>query len=115
MAEKAAPGARRRPPIYMCGTPREDCIGALMATNHGLSNGKVMAHSRHEQSFACAKRHLLRLGYTQIDSRAFRSPNPDEPTRVLTKKSRFGAKLRNGKEGTRNQPGGKRGGVVVSC
>ena len=111
MAETSSAG-KRRPPMFMCGTSKEDCTGSICSVNHGLNNGKVMAHGSRDQAFNCHKKALLKQGYVQIDSRAFRAPD-DRPTVVLTKKAHFGSMLRNGKEGTRNQPMGHRNGVIV--
>lgn len=75
----------------------------------------MKGHGSSPQAFACHRRYLLKMGYTQIGGQAFRAPD-DRPTLILTKKGRFGGKLRNGKEGTRNQPAGGRraaSGIVV--
>lgn len=105
--------------MHMCGVPRDKCSGAPGNVNAGLG-GTRKIHSSPQEAFNCHKNYLLAQGYTQIDSRAF-SPPDGGPVRILTKPSRFGAMLRNGKEGTRNMSnvkirgGGRRSGNVVSC
>src|SRR6478735_8356039 len=105
--------ANRRPYLYLCGTLAEYCTGSLTPLNHGLEKLSLKSHSSSEESFKCAKRALLAQGYTQIDSRAFQPPDGG-PIRVLTKKARFGGKMRNGKEGTRNMPHKRGGGICYS-
>lgn len=91
----------RKASAYMCGVPKGDCGGTLLTTNRALDG--VKGHGSPEDAFNCMRRHLLRQGYTQVGSRDFRPPDGG-PIRVLTKKSRYGGKLRSGKEGTRNMP-----------
>lgn len=111
--------ADRKPMMYMCGTPRDSCGGSLSQVNASLG-GKRKIHASPQDAFNCHKNYLISQGYKQIDSRAF-SPPDGGPVRVLTKPSRFGAALRNGKEGTRNMSnvkiagGGRRSGNIVSC
>ena len=95
--------------MFMCGTPKEHCIGSMCKTNHGLQDA-VRAHGSPEAAFGCMKHYLLSQGYTTSGSRGFSAPNGG-PTLVLTKKSRYGGRLRNGKEATRNQA--DRGGIIV--
>lgn len=95
----------------------------MTPTNAGLRGGVNKAHVSHDAAFDCMRGYLLKTGWTQLDTRAYKPP-PGHPAgseiRVLTKRSRFGAKLRNGKEGTRNMPhvrghkAGARGGIIVS-
>lgn len=105
--------ANRRPYLYLCGTPAAYCTGSLTPLNHGLEKEGLRAHSSTDESFKCAKRALLAQGYTQVDSRSFQPPDGG-PIRVLTKKIRFGGKMRNGKEGTRNMPHKRGGGICFS-
>lgn len=84
---------------FVCGTPREFCGGSNTNCNHGLGNS-IKTHGSPEDAFNCYKRYLLKTGYTVNDARSFTSP--EGPVLILTKKSKFGAKLRNGKEATRN-------------
>lgn len=97
--------------LFLCGTPKERCMGSNTNCNHGLQNS-IKMHGTPEEAFNCYKRYLVKEGYTVVGSRALQAPN-DGPIQILTKKSRFGAKMRNGKEATRNISG--RGGVVISC
>lgn len=105
--------SRATPPRYMCGVQKELCNGILTATNHGLEKDIIKTHASSIEAFHCARKALLRQGWEQIGSREFRSPDGG-PIRVLTKPSRFGGKLRNGKEGTRNMPQ-EGGGILFSC
>lgn len=109
----------RKPYVHMCGVPKDKCAGSMSNVNAGLG-GTRKVHSSPQAAFSCHKNYLLGLGYTLIDSRAF-SPPDGGAVRILTKPSRFGAVLRNGKEGTRNMSntkirgGGRRSGNIVSC
>lgn len=111
--------ADRRPMMHMCGVPKEACSGSDSQVNAGLGGRRKM-HASPQEAFNCHKHYLLSQGYKQLDSRAF-SPPDGGPVRVLNKPSRFGAALRNGKEGTRNMSnvkiagGGRRSGTIVSC
>lgn len=111
--------ADRRPVVYMCGTPKNSCSGSMSQVNAGLG-GNRKVHATSQEAFNCHKNHLIAQGYKQLDSRAF-SPPDGGPVRILNKSSRFGAALRNGKEGTRNMSnvkipgGGRRSGNIVSC
>jgi hypothetical protein len=106
-------GMKGKAHVFMCGTPHDKCTGFLAKTNHGLEHTQPRAHGSPEQAFNCAKQYLLRMGFTQIGSRDF-SPPDGGPVRTLTKKTRFGGRLRSGKEGQRNQPMGKRGGIIFT-
>ena len=98
----------------MCGTPKEHCNGSRLVTDQTFQSNKC--HRSHEEAFRCHARYLVRvLGYTQIGSRDFQAPNGG-PVRVLSKKIRFGSKLRLGKEGSRFMPedreAGNRGTII---
>jgi hypothetical protein len=101
----------RRPCVFLCGTPSEQCTGSLAKLNHALEGRGLRAHTSSASAFDCQRRYLIHVGYTQLDGTSFAAPN-EGPILVLTKKSRYGGKLRNGKEGTRNQPLGKHGGFI---
>jgi hypothetical protein len=105
--------AARRPYVYLCGVSKEYCTGMLTPLNHSLPEG-TRSHSSTTEAFRCAKNSLLAQGYTQVDARAYQPPGGG-PIRVLTKKIRFGGKMRNGKEGTRNMPHKRGGGICFSC
>ena len=110
---KSGGGRKSKPPVFLCGVEKELCTGPLCAVSAAMG-GKRKAHGSSIEAFKCMQQSLLRTGWEQISPREFRSPDGG-PIRVLTKQSRFGAKLRNGKEGTRNMPQGNRGGVIASC
>ena len=85
---------------HVCGTPKEFCGGSNTNVNHGLG-GVIKTHNSPEDAFVCYKRYLIKQGYTATGSQTFAAPNGG-PVLILTKKGRFGAKLRTGKEATRN-------------
>lgn len=91
--------SRRRK--VLCGTPTEECTGSSFVTDQKLSSKK--AHPTHEEAFDCHASYLVRAGFKRLGMREFQSPDGG-PIRMLTKKSRFGGRLRSGKEGTRYQP-----------
>lgn len=95
----------------LCGTPDAHCKGSRYITTQSLPK---KAHPSRVEAFRCYARYLIKvLGYTQIGSREFAKEG--QPVRVLNKKSKFGALLRTGKEGSRYQPGGpgtKRGIII---
>lgn len=112
--------SERKPYVYLCGTPKEHCSGALTTCNAGMRGASVTkSHLGPDDAFRCHGKYLVKIGFIQLSPREFKAPD-GSGIRVLTKPSRFGAKLRNGKEGTRNMPhvrghrGGARGGVIVS-
>lgn len=104
----------RRPYMHLCGVSKEYCTGTLQPLNHSLDKDDLRVHSSSEGAFNCMRNSLLAQGYTQVDARAFQPPGGG-PIRVLTKKIRFGGKMRNGKEGTRNMPHKRGGGICFSC
>lgn len=99
--------------IYLCGTPTEYCAGALAQLSNSLKAKGLKSHQTSTEAFNCFKKSLLARGYIQIDSRAFQPPEGG-PIHVMTKKSRFGARMRPGKEGIRNMPNKRHGGVCIS-
>ncbi len=95
----------------LCGTPREHCIGSLYSTDQDLPK---KSHASHEEAFKCYARYLVKAeGYIRIGPREFRKDG--HPVRVLTKKIRFGGRLRAGKEGSRYMPASRAGtrGIIV--
>lgn len=98
---------------YLCGTPLEYCGGRAAILSNSLKNKGLKSHSSSTEAFNCFKKSLLARGYTQVDSRAFQPPDGG-PCHVMTKKIRFGARMRPGKEGTRNMPNVRHGGVIIS-
>jgi hypothetical protein len=77
----------------LCGTPNRDCTGGRYVTDQLLPS---KAHGNRDEAFRCKVRYLKLQGYEQIGPREFRPPNGG-PIEVLTKRSRFGARLRQGK------------------
>lgn len=101
----------KRPHKYSCGVPQEYCIGGLAQVSSGLKkSGKT--HGSPKEAFGCYAKWLLRQGYKQVGPREF--CKDDGPILVLTKKSRFGARLRGGK-GDRQMPSCQAtGGHIIS-
>lgn len=96
-----------KPYAYLCGVPSEKCAGIRLTVNHGLGGG-TRGHVSPEEAFKCHARHLLKEGWVQVGPRDFRPPDGG-PILVLTKRTKFGGKLRSGKEGNRNMPMNQRG------
>lgn len=87
----------------LCGVPDRFCEGATVTVNARMGDS-LKAHGDHASAFLCKKRYLVNvLGYTQIGGREFRPPDGG-PILVLTKKCRYGARMRKGKGGGRYQP-----------
>jgi len=103
--------------MVMCGTPPAHCTGGTVATNAFLRATAPKAHQSHSDAYRCHRRYLVEvLGYEDIGNRVFRPPPGvnNGYLRVLTKKSRFGSRIRAGKEGARWMPKMRgRGGVIV--
>src|SRR5262245_26012836 len=93
----------------LCGVPPHECCGTSGGLSPGLSFG-LKSHATPEQAFECHRAWLLRQGYRQVGGREFESPHGGVV--VLTKKSRFGAPLRGGKE-NRSMPARFTGGTIV--
>jgi len=98
--------------VVLCGTPDNECSGGNMRTSNSY-RGLRKAHGSHTEAFNCYKKYLLKQGYEQIGSREFRPPDGG-PIRVLTKKSRFGGKMRKGKLGERWMPKDHTSGLIIS-
>ena len=84
-----------RQQMYVCGTPEKDCTGSFVKGSKGMRATK--AHATPEDAYRCYAASLKRAGYEERPNREFYKPG--EAVMVLTKKSRFGAVLRLGKEG----------------
>lgn len=84
---------------YLCGVPDTDCCGGktLYGKNMALP---PKSHASREEAFRCAASYLRKQDYSQegLDARAFRPPD-NGPVLILSKKSKFGARLRGGKRG----------------
>lgn len=82
---------------YVCGVPALHCSGGHVSTDQQINSGK--AHTSPSEAFNCMARYLVRvLGYKRIGGREF-DPQDGGSIRVLTKRSRYGGKMRLGKEG----------------
>lgn len=103
---------KKRPHRYVCGVPKEYCVGSMTGASGGLHKGCKM-HGTPQEAFKCHAKYLVSQGYVQVGSREFAAPN-NGPIRVLTKKSRFGSRCRGGK-GERFMPEKQVGGHVISC
>lgn len=109
---------KRKPYMWTCGCPKDACSGANARVNMALGTGRRL-HPSPEDAFRCRQRYLISIGYEQLGSREFKAPD-GSGVLILTKQSRFGSMLRNGKEGTRNMSnvkikgGGRRGGNIAS-
>lgn len=81
---------------YYCGVPDKECSGATHITNSMLNRaGCVKLHADSEDAFRCYRRWLISQGYEQVGPREFARGR--EPIRVLTRKSKFGTRMRAGK------------------
>ena len=104
--------------VVLCGVPREHCTGYKVPVSSGLGKD-TWAHGDRASAFRCKRNYLVKvLGYTQVGNREF-SPPDGGPILVLTKKIRFGGRLRKGKRGTghsgtRDMPAKRTGGLVYS-
>jgi len=94
--------------IILCGVPEGSCTGSKYTTDQKLP---AKGHSTHEEAFRCMRRYLTSTGWTQdgLSSREFRPPEGVNGgyVRILTKKTRYGARLRWGKLGERFMPEGR--------
>lgn len=87
----------------ICQTPDKHCSAGYVQVNARMGKS-AKAHASNIEAFLCFKRYLVNVkGYTQIGGREFSPPGDDGPVLVLTKKIRYGARLRHGKQG-RYQP-----------
>lgn len=83
---------------WLCGVPAQECSGGGEVLSPGIASHVSKVHNSPSEAFACYKRWLIKQGYIQVGQREFRPPDGG-PIEVLTKKSRFGARLRQGKMG----------------
>ena len=104
---------------FTCGVHEQHCTGGECVLSHHLRKQVVKVHNSPDAAFNCHARYLMNvLGYTRRGPREFAPPDGG-PIRVLTKKSRFGGRLRGGKKpqgtkGRRVMPEFFTGGVVAS-
>lgn len=102
---------------FMCGVPQSSCTGGVLKSSQGIRG--LRAHGSSEEAFKCKARHLIASGYTRVGQREFQAPN-NGAIEVLTKKIRYGGRLRRGKsepqKGTtasRHMPHTRTGGLVI--
>jgi hypothetical protein len=101
----------KRPHKYLCGVPSDKCTGGMTGVSNGLKKaGKT--HGSPAEAHKCYSKWLLSQGYTQVGPREY-SKNGG-PILLLTKKSKFGARLRGGKA-DRQMPSVTPGGLIISC
>lgn len=104
----------------LCGTPSNKCSGAVLKQTSSSLKGRKEAskcHSSSEEAFRCYARYLMQdLGCVATGSRTFAPPDGG-PVYLLDKKSKFGGKLRKGKNekgsGSRLMPKYREGGLIV--
>jgi hypothetical protein len=87
---------------FLCPTPREHCTGKLVSmnnffTHHKPQNAKV--HGTPQSAFECYCHYLEMTGHVRLSQREYRQPQGG--ILLLTRQTRFGTKVRLGKEGTR--------------
>ena len=98
---------------YLCPTPREVCTGKLTSMNNFYNRTKnAKLHGSPQAAFDCYVRYLLLTGHVRVAAREFRQPQGG--ILLLTRQSRFGTRVRLGKEGSRCMVL-KHHGCIVSC
>lgn len=81
----------------LCGVPERECTGGTHTMADVIGRVTTKAHGSSTEAFECYRRYLLKRGYEQVGNRDFLAP--DGVVLVLTKKIRFGGRLRKGKGG----------------
>lgn len=81
---------------YACGVPDKECQGAKTQVAMGIH--LTHTHASAKSAFQCMKAYLAAQGFVYKGNREF-DPGDGGPIRVLTKVSRYGARLRPGKAG----------------
>ena len=104
---------------YLCPTPKSHCNGSIGNYSASLDKKGIKNHGSSEEAMKCYAKYLISEGYKRISPREFRKEG--EPIIVLTKASRFGARLRSGKAGegasarnSRGMPAVNHGGVIIT-
>jgi len=99
---------------FLCGVNETNCQGGRTAVSAGIRTTTEFrkTHSSNIEAFKCMVNNLKQLGYTQVGPREFQEPE-DGCILVLTKKSRFGQRLRSGKEANRHMPKKRHGGGIT--
>jgi hypothetical protein len=98
---------------FLCGVPESSCQGSRTAIL-GVSGwkGSNRTHTSSTDAFKCYQRWRISEGDTPVGNRELLTKSGS--VLVLTKKSRFGGKLRKGKEGKRQMPIFRHGGIIIS-
>lgn len=104
---------------YLCPTPHAHCLGSLAVLSSSLDKKHLKKHNSPDEAKRCYTRYLVGiLGCERLTASEYRHPNG--PIEVLTKTSRFGARLRTGKHGetgqgkSRGMPAVVTGGVIIA-
>lgn len=82
--------------MFLCGTPKEQCGGSLLPTSDKWK-GSPKGHGSRQDAMRCYTRYLKSIGYQQLGTREFAPPDGG-PVLVLSKVTRFGGRMRKGKE-----------------
>lgn len=83
-----------------CGVPSEGCLGILFPSNARVRGHVRKFHRSSKSAFSCKRKYLLSQGYREGYSRR-ELISPSGSVLLLTKESKYGARFRRGKEGTR--------------
>ena len=76
-----------------CGTPKDTCVGRRIDASAGLGKS-TKVHLTHLEAYRCYTRYLRDIGYSPVGGHAFK--RGDEPILVVTRQSKYGARLRTG-------------------
>ncbi|MGI0012907.1 MAG: hypothetical protein ACREBU_05620 [Nitrososphaera sp.] len=101
---------------FLCGTPRVNCSGGNSILSSGLKDCGFKIHVTSFEAFKCFARYQERtLGFEKVAPREFRT---SEGILILSKKSKFGGKLKSGKndakiKGKRFMPAFRHGGLII--
>lgn len=78
----------------VCGVG-DGCTGNKVSVNAFVRSQITRAHADHGEAFDCKAASLVRQGYKRLGPREFQKD--DGPILILTKRTRFGVRLRGGK------------------
>lgn len=96
--------------VILCGVPNEHCTGGKFKTDQKQLPEKC--HGSSVEAYRCMRHYLISiLHFRDVGGRGFAPPDGGR-VRVLTKKCRFGARMRTGKMGERFQPEVSRGVII---
>lgn len=104
---------------YMCPTPKDKCCGSGSNLSASLDKKGIKKHGSSEEAFNCYASYLVNhCGCERISAREFKHPNGGG-IEVLSRKAKFGERLRSGKSGesgqskSRGMPSVRHGGVII--